>query len=143
MRLIWVGVPEEVKAAVLPHIEHWRPIVPGWLELLSVRFEETDGTNMLAITPEPEYRQAKLYVYPSFLRQPQDERRSGLLHEIIHIAYEPANRIYQSLLAAMTDDGDPIRAWAEEEHRKAMEACVTDLELGLGRLLESPNGERA
>jgi hypothetical protein len=137
VRCIWLGVPDEVRAALDPHLDYAEPLAPRWLELMTVKFEESDGTNMLAISPDPEYRQARLHVYPVFLKQSQKDRRLAVLHEFVHVAYEPAARVFQSLLAATVDEDDAMHGWAMEEHRKAMEGCVTDLELGIGRLLQA------
>lgn len=137
MRVIWLGVPAEVRDALDPHLEYWEPFAPRWLEVLAVKFEDQEENNVLAISPEPEYRHARLHVYPTFLKQLPKDRKAAVAHEFVHVAFEAAGRVFQSLLAATVDEDDAMHGWAMEEFRKAMEACVTDVELGIGRLLNA------
>lgn len=139
MKLKWQGVPAAVRRELEPLLKEWAPILPAWLDQLAVSFAATNEDSPdcpLSITPQPEYRIADLVVHAPFLLMDAAARKSTVLHEVVHVALEPAYALFNALLDATYEEGSPEYALMERLFSDATEGCVTDLELGLGRLLD-------
>lgn len=136
MNVDW-RVPREVRLAAEPWVTEWAPLAPRWVATLVIETADPDGDTILDSLGKPEYRQAKIRIYPRFLTRSNELRRVDMLHEFMHLPYEPVRDVFHALLKAAIEPDSDLAIWAEEAHRLAMEGCVTDLELGIGRLLQS------
>lgn len=137
MKVHWGETPDEVATALAPLLDQWALLLPRWIERLSVCWEtEPKESFSLSVSVEPEYRQATMLVHPGFLAESPETRSGAVLHEFVHIPVEQPRDVFRSLRDATSKEGDPLWEWATEEYRRAMEACVTDLQLGIQRLVD-------
>lgn len=135
MRVFWTGVPREIRVAVEPHLKRFEPLLPKWVERLHVGFNRDSEDAIASVDVTPEYRSMGLSICPRFLTLNEDMRALTVLHECVHVPQSPLDQAFTNLLVSTVDENDPLYGWAEEEWRKACEACTSDIEFGIARML--------
>jgi hypothetical protein len=122
--------PPEYSSAVLSIIEHFRWIIPTWCHALSVEYKwsdaDGDGRTRADCLAEPQYRQARIRFYASFLEMSDADRKNVIVHELLHIVTAPLARATEDALwaATMSDDA---RKLATKMRNEAEECVVEDL----------------
>lgn len=134
MRTLWTGVPAEVRPELEDLVRRYEPLLPRWVEIVSVHFTEGSDIDTASVTTNVEYRQVKLYVHPCWLTEDTVSRRTAIIHEFVHVPIEQLRDVFDRLTASISDEGEPLRLWAVETWRHAMESTGTDLEHGIDRL---------
>lgn len=143
--IIWVDpLPGEVRdafgAALLPVLS----LAPAWLHTLNVRWEpngppssEDDGgpPPTLSVVASPEYREATVFVGPTFLSEQARERLNLVRHEFLHLPLAEMDAVVVSLLARLKESQPEFHAFAAEQYRRALEGAVCDLTRALGDVL--------
>jgi hypothetical protein len=123
-------MPADVRAVVEPALTRHLHRVPAWLDRLYVRLDVSD-TNEAEITTRPEYRFATLRIMAGWLSLSEAERHRNIRHELAHIPLEPMCDAFRDLLDALAPEDDepraPLRAWALEQWRRAIEGAVCDV----------------
>lgn len=120
------GLPDEVWAAVAPHLERWALLAPAWCRYLNVIWGEEEISNALSITAHYEYRRASLYIHANFLSCP-DRREENIVHELSHLVTEPMYNTMRDLKMALVAKCPDLQAWATEAIRYAIESTTCDL----------------
>lgn len=128
LRLAWdEDCPAEVRASMEPHIERYRDLLPGWLAELRLGFDDNDQAGIAYTRCNPEYRWARIMTCGTWLKENNADRDEVLLHEMVHIPLQPLVVVFEDLLATLDDTPAPIKAWARDQLRRALEGACTDV----------------
>lgn len=120
--------PHSVTALVRPLLARWLFLAPSWLHTLDVCWQnDGDDTTEAAIDVRYEYRTACLTIYPRFLEIAPDRQSATIRHEVLHTAVAPLERVARAVVERACCEDSPLREWAGEEVRVALESVVTDL----------------
>ena len=133
MKVTWTEVPAGVRQFVEPSVKKWKVFLPSWLESLDVQY--IPGEDSLAsMQILPQYRQALLCLHGKTLQD--DDIDNTILHEFVHVGFEPVRRIYQRTIRQFLEDYSATAGFAEEGFEDAMEGMVCDVAYGIQRLLK-------
>lgn len=123
--------PEDSRAPLLRMIGECAWLLPSWVEVLNVSFEQAAENVSMRMRVREEYRSARLSVCAEWLRSGERIRLSDIRHEFFHVTLDPLHRVAVQLLDLIDDDR--LRKWAAEEVRLAGERVACDLEHALNR----------
>lgn len=124
----YLSVPKEAKAAIRPHVERWRHLIPTWCHDVTFRWEKTEGVGDVAeVECSVEYRMATVTIDPSWLDTDEAERDSIIRHELLHLALEPLAVFVEEMLSRCVADDSVFRDWTKDELRRRYEGAVVDL----------------
>jgi hypothetical protein len=98
--------------------------------------EDEDDT--VSITVMPEYRYARLFVYPRFLALSGARREEAVMHELAHVAIQPLGELVETVIESYLGEGSPERKLLEEIARRVEESAVEDVTMAFMRLIERP-----
>lgn len=127
-------MPNGVRRFVEPSIQKWQVFLPKWLESLEVTYlPQEDSLASMQILPQ--YRQALLCLHGKTLQD--DDIENTILHEFVHVSFEPVRRVYQRTLNKFLDDFSASSEFAEECLEDAMEGMVCDISYGIQRLVKN------
>lgn len=133
MKIIWTEVPGPVRSFVEPSVKKWVKVLPKWLEAMEVKYLASEDS-LASMQILPQYREALLMLHGKTLED--DDIENTILHEFIHVSFEPVRRIYQRTLRNFLEDFDATRKTQEEALEDAMEGMVCDMAYGIQRLLK-------
>lgn len=138
----WGYLPNEVREALRPLLHQYLWLVPGWCRLLQVRYQQghEGGEAVQAqMSVSEEYRWAELVLFAGWIDSCPTERRSTIIHELLHIPTGPAATIHLNTVDRLFEDGDApkFRETLKEEWRRAYEASVQDLTFSILLIPES------
>lgn len=125
--------PAEARSAVEPSLAGLEWLVPGWCETVwiawaSVPRDNTEAESSATTGIEYPYRWAKITVRPGFLDDTARDRRSALIHELLHVFIGPlAEYAEQMADRLIKDDAPKFHETVREELRVRHESAVQDL----------------
>ncbi len=139
------GFPAEARRAVLPVVQQYLWLVPGWCRVLALVWrdwheDDVAGDSAAASTStEVEYRHATLFVHAPWLSATPTERRANLIHELLHIPMAPMVDEQRATIRALFADGEApkFQAHIEEQWRQRFEGSVQDLAFAILRIGDS------
>lgn len=122
-------VPLEVKEALDPLLPLVVPFAPSWLHDLHIFWEpEPDNDGAAAtIVAYSEYRFARLTIRPLLLSGTEFERRSNLLHEMLHLTLVPLNDLIQEMLTPIQKTNKALYTTLEKQCESIIEGVIVDL----------------
>lgn len=117
------------EAAALLILRSLSPLLPRWLETIALAETEPDNDKAAASTiVNVPYRNATIFIQPSFYAHDDDDRLSMLLHEIAHVVIQPiVDHADKTLETLLKDDAPKFHAAMEQERIERMEGVVCDL----------------
>jgi len=120
--------PEDRVETVREAFERCRNCVPNWLHHLYFYFrpEYHDDNGMLECSVNYEYRQAHIRVYIGWFENDKRMMAEQMLHEMLHISFNPVANLFDRLLDLGGHEG-LIREHLREEFRQRMEGCMEDM----------------
>lgn len=124
MRTTWSGVPDELRQAASPLIERYALVLPDWVRLLRVRYNDEDAENYAVVTSEPTYRRITLTLGIAWLSGDPEEREWLIAHELAHPHYARLEQAWEEL---MEDLPKRARASAARRFDAALEEAVSGL----------------
>ena len=124
--------PVEAKAAVEPSLADLEWLVPAWCDSVSIRWSPISDTGDESASATCqwayEYRWARIDIHPCFLSDPPKDRRSGLIHELLHVFIGPLSQYAEEMADRLIkDDAPKFHATVREELRVRNESAVQDL----------------
>ena len=119
------NIPKEVKNALRPMVDRWSYLVPTWCHLLKFSYN-TQEELVMATCAEPKYRRAFTTVGSGWLVHGPQGRVHSLVHELLHIPWEPVTETLDTILSEYVKD-EAARNVIEAEWRNRYEAAVEDL----------------
>ena len=128
-------VPDDIKAIVEPHLEHWKDLVPTWCQEFIVRYDAVLD-NRMAVKVNYRNRWALLIVTGLWLGETQEARDKSLSHELIHVNLEPLVAPVVRIIEDTTKEGTVERSLADSMFSDGMEAAVEDLAQCIVRMRE-------
>lgn len=111
-------------------LNEWRWLVPPWVDAFCVVYDGDDPGTIKTNVKE-EYRVVYVYVCNGWAKIREDERSRWVMHEILHIHTNHVLETFHDLLESTTNEHDPLRRWATEQARRAVERGTNDLERAL------------
>lgn len=121
------GCQPHIFEHILGALQEWGWLVPPWVDAIRVTFDpDDDGT--IATQVVEEYRVLHIQVCNGWGKVREDERGRWVMHELLHIHTNHLLDAFHDLLAATTEEGAPLRRWATEQARRAVERGTNDLE---------------
>jgi len=126
LRFAWDNnMPQELKAALRPLVDEWSHLVPTWCHFVKISYA-TEGDFTFSTNTQTEYRRAFLFVGPEWLTLGPNGRVHSLVHELLHITWEPVTgTLYGMLFECIKDE--TVRNVIEKEWRQKYECAVEDL----------------
>lgn len=126
-------VPDEYRDVLEPILEAWYALVPTWVQEFRVMWRGDDNGAALGAKVNYRNRWAFLYVGPSFLGEPVDEREVAVLHELCHVLTEPLSVVAERIADMLPDyERKAVAGFLED----ALEATVEDIARSLRRARE-------
>ena len=125
-------MPTEVRVALEPMLNRWMPLLPTWVQSLSVEYE-AESANVMHVRTHYTNRWAVIGVTGSWLKYDDTERQNALRHELVHVCVEPLRRAARNAVEATAEEG-PTRALALKTLEEGLESAVEDLAQCIGRL---------
>lgn len=115
-------------------------LLPTWCQEFQVNYDSRTE-DMCNVTVHYANRWAVLCVGPSWLDQPEAERESGLLHELVHVGLEPLSGAAANLIENTLEDGSPAYTLAKQQVHDGTEAAVEDLCRAIRRAVNGTHEE--
>lgn len=126
LKVVWdKNMPPEIKNALRPIVDEWLYLVPTWCHFLKFSYN-AQGEFTMATSSEPLYRRAFIVMGTGWLELGPNGRVHSLVHEILHISWEPVTETLESVLAECVKD-EAARNIIDREWRHRYEAAVEDL----------------
>lgn len=127
-------MPSEVRRALEPMLDRWLPLLPTWVQSLSVEYA-SESADVMHVRIHYTNRWAVIGVTGSWLKYDDDERQNALRHELMHVCVEPLRRAARNAIEATTDEG-PAQSLAITTLNEGLESTVEDLAHCVGRLTQ-------
>ena len=137
MKILYEQVPVEVKAWADPVLKEYSFLFPGWIEDLFIRYDP-DNENLMYAQFSYHHRWAALYFTGKTLVCAEEERRSTLLHELVHILFSPVNETIEMGIEALPEDLRPVFKQLFED---TIEATVEDTARAFNRSTKEPKND--
>lgn len=128
MRTTWTGVPKEVKEAASPLLEKYRHVMPGWVRLLEVSFDDEMADEFAQVESDPRYHRVKLYFGGGWLNCDQEKRDWLVRHELSHTQFAPIERVFESMMLVVPKR---VQKAFEKLYEEALEESVSGLAYAL------------
>ena len=128
MRTTWTGVPKEVRDAGAPLLAKYGHVLPGWVRLLEVTFDDAMTESFAEFESEPNYHRAKLILGGGWLNCDQEKRDWLMRHELSHAQFAPIDAAFEYVLLALSKR---MRVVVEKMYNDAVEEAVSGLAYAL------------
>lgn len=128
MRTTWTGVPKELRDAATPLLAAHARLVPGWVKLLGVRYDDDMADAVACIQSEQIYGRCTLTFGPAWLNCDEAEREWTVVHELLHSQLSPLERALEEWLVQLPAK---MRKVAEARFDGALEEAVSGLAYAL------------
>lgn len=131
--------PADVRSLVEPILARWLLLLPTWCQDLRVRYRgDNENTAMMEVSHRN--RWALLTVTGNWLDEPADAREEALIHELIHVALEPAWSATSRIIEDLTTEESSLQKLASSMAADGLEATVDDLARSIQRLVARVQG---
>lgn len=129
MKIVWGEFPDDQREQLEPLIERYRYLLPDWLGRLDIEYDDGDESEEYYAAAHTEYlyREATLYITPTFWSLDADGRAATVAHEAGHILLAPLDREFSYLLGVL--ENDALYQTSKQRYAEAVEAVVSDLAL--------------
>ena len=121
MRIRYRELPEGLDAEIRQLVTTWRHLLPGWVDTLTISYDDTDSDNYAGASAMFDQRTAHIVIYPLFWSLDQRGREVTLIHEIGHVLMAPLDQCVETITQQR-----PKRALAEKLWSDAAEGFVND-----------------
>lgn len=128
MRTTWTGVPEDLRAAVMPLLQEHRRLLPGWVKLLGVKYDEDMTDAYASAASEQNYGRATLTFGSGWLNLDAAEREWVVVHELGHVIVAPLERAIEEIIAGLPKK---LGAMCQARYESALEESVSCLAYAL------------
>lgn len=134
-KFLFRELPEPTREAVAEIIYELEHLVPPWIDQVSVLWNTPDDTNEVAqISVAVSYHHATIRIAPVFVAgYDKEERKTFLIHEIIHIYLERLLDFSKSIIAN-GDFTSNVRKLLNDQLRDTLEYITEDLNLMVQRV---------
>ena len=122
-------VPPEVQTAIVPYLDRYATLFPGWIEELSVAYEPDRDASM-ATSINYRNRWVILRVTGEWLMLPQRERDVAVLHEITHVLLAPLQNVTEEIKKSFLKED----AFAREMVDDGFESVCEDVARAIQRV---------
>ncbi len=122
MRVRYRELPDALDAEIRKVVAEWRSFLPGWVDTLTVSYDDTDANSYASATAWWDQRSAGIAFHPMFWSLDARGRALTLLHEIGHVLMAPLDQCVETIIAER-----PRKALAERLWSDASEGYVNDL----------------
>ena len=133
MRTTWTGMPKDLKDAATPLLSKHGSILPGWVKLLTIRYDDDMVGANATIASEQIYGRCTLTFGAGWLNLDAAEREWTVVHELLHPQLAPLERALEEWLGALPLK---MRAVADTRFEGAIEEAVSGLAYVLVREVE-------
>ena len=128
MRTTWTGVPKELRDAATPLLHAHKRLLPSWVRLLDVRFDDSMSDAFAAMESEQTYHRATLTFGGGWLTSDEQQREWVVIHEIAHTQLAPLERAWEAMTSALPKK---MRTVADRMFDDALEEAVSGLAYAL------------
>jgi len=94
-------VPIAIKTQVALQMDAVKHLLPSWVNILTIRWDESNKEDVATATPQYEYRGMTIALHPLFLEDPDPE--SSLIHEICHGILRPYIQMVDRIVEKSTE----------------------------------------
>lgn len=136
--------------AILAHVkalfEEYRPLLPDWLNTLTVVSSAQDGEgNCLKVHySQHEYMHARISVFPVYFDQTEKQQRIGIIHEMVHIQDAARLDFTESHLIKPIKERNPeLHGYIWEEFRVKLERFTESTAIGIYRAMGAAKAKGA
>lgn len=121
MRIRYQALPDSLDSEIRCLIQRWRGMLPGWVDLLTVTYDDTDSDDYASANAMFDQRCATIAIHPLFWSLNERSRALAILHEIAHVLMAPLDQAVETIIQTR-----PKRSTAEKLYSDACEGFVND-----------------
>jgi hypothetical protein len=137
------AMPAEVVAAVRPHLDAWLVLLPTWVHVVRVGWDDAPddkhgGTTAATMSCLPEYREVLLTVTSFWLSMDDAHRATLIRHELLHPASWTMLQAFNDAIVIVRRKNQDLAKLLEEKFRVAEESAIQDLAYMVAALAAQP-----
>ena len=117
-------MPKDLKDAAVPLLHKHGRMIPGWVKLFGVRYDDMMADAHACILSEQNYYRATLTFGPGWMNCDSEEREWVVVHELCHTMLSPVERAWEEWFATLPKK---MKAVADRRFEDALEEAVSGL----------------
>jgi hypothetical protein len=125
----------EARAAMMPAVR----VLPFWVNRVEVQRLEGNGDAVSCVRCFPEYRCARITIYPGFYENNPNEQAMLLIHECIHTQVAPFTDWARDTIRMFQEKNPELHESLERQRVYLMEGIIEDFSYVVGGLLGLPD----
>lgn len=125
---IWPTMPDAIMPLVDKYFLPLEWMIPAWCASVNLYFNaEVNESTALVAQVHFDYRFAEMWIHPLWLKQRDELKLDGAIHEMLHISINPMFDYAHNTIGTLLKDETLFKVHAQEDLRRICEGVTQDL----------------